>query len=400
MSSYDLLPKIFVLNGTVKATGTSANLTAGEFGLYSPKTHEVITAGNAASHPAAYVATGSYYASDRIGDLHGGYKESDKSPAPTKGIDPKRVSRFYKVAPQTAQNQVVRLFWNGVAGQAATQFLCGKTYYVRLELKGEPILRFINRYLYKQFGVHTGCCNNDCSAPCTDEVVDAAIVMKGYADQMNADPLFSKFITVAAQYNNAGTATDVTGAYVSPALPADKALVLAGLLITVNYSETKFADCSFNQADYYNQAFIEVLASMVDQNNDPCEHGGVKMNSITGEKFYEITPFKTPGGLGEQVIREFITDQTQKGIFFSHIPRDRETTGNIALTAVDRSATYQKYFLIYQVSTRGNASNTFSQDQYILTFNIKTGTSVTAFEALMLAYLQAHNPSLTLELVA
>lgn len=458
MSDYDLLPKLFVLNGTVKTTGSSADLTAGDLGLYDAVTNAVVTAGNASTHPNAYIAQGSFYTSDRLGNVHGGYKESIKSPAPSKGIAARNVKRWYKKPPRAAVNQKVRLFWDGSATGTGPQFFCGKTYRLRLELKGEPVLRFINRQIYEQFAAFTGCCANDCSAPCTDAVVDAALVLYDYAKQINGNPLFSPFISAQAFVKTAVTtlnttsgstaatvasgtgivvgqkvisanvaegttvaaiagttvtlssnatatgatipvtfSTIVTNAYVSPTLDADKAAVVAGLDISVTYSATSFADCSFNAGDFYNQAFVEILASMVDQFDNPCETGEVVMNSITGENFKEVTAFTTPAGSGELVLREFIASQHQSGIFFSHDPRTRETTGNIAMTAVDRNSTYTRYYLIYSVGISGNPSNTLSHDQYVLCFAVKTGTNAATFEALMLAWLTAFNPNITLE---
>lgn len=460
MSDYDLLPKLFVLNGTVKTTGTSADLTAGDFGLYDAASNVVVTSANKASYPNAYIAQGSYYASDKLGGIHGGYKESIKSPASTKGINPKMVKKWYKVAPRAATKQKVRLFWDGTTAGAGPSFFCGKTYRLRLEAKGEPILRYINRQIYKQFAAFTGCCANDCAAGCTDAIADGGAVLLDFATQINANPIFSNFISAQAFVKAAATtitttsgstsatvasgtgiavgqkvigagiadgttvaavagtsvtlsvAATATGAtvpvtfstildatYVSPNTDAGKAAVVAGLDITVIYSATVFGDCSFNQGDFYDEGFVEVMASLVDQNDNPCDSGEVVLNSITGTNFKIINDFTTPAGSGEKVLREFIASQTQSGIFFSHDPRSREVSGNIAMTAVDRAATYTRYYLEYSVMQSGNPSNANSQDQYILCFAVKTGNSASAFETLMLAWLQAHNPTLALETI-
>lgn len=460
MSTFDLHPKLFLTNGTIKTTGTSANLNAGELGLYNVNTHQVVTVANAASHPAAYIAQGSYYPTDKIAKVQGGYKESIKSPAFTKGINPKNVTRWYKVAPTAAVSQVVRMFYDGTTTGTGPTFLCGKQYFLRLEAKGEPVLRFINRYIYKHFAVRTACCANDCSAPCTDEAVDAATVMWNYANQINIDPLFSNFVVARAITKSAASLTNTTvgsavvvvasatgiavgqrvigagipfGAtvvsisglnitlsivatatatavpttyntvvstsYVSPVLAADKALVVAGLEVEVVYSETVFGDCSFNQADYVNDQFIEILGSMVYQNGDICESGEVVMNHSTGAGWTEVRAFNIPEGLGEFVLREYIASQNQSGIFFSHDPRSRETSNNTALSAVDRTANYFRYYMIYNVAVKGNASNTLSQDQYILCFAIKQGLPVTNFEALFAAWFAALNPAITLEIL-
>ena len=524
MSTFDLHPKLFLTNGTIAKSGTSANLTAGQLGLYDVFTNQVITVANAATHQVAYIAQGSFYPKDKIG-THGGYKESIKSPAFTKGIRPANVKRFYKVGAQPSVNQSVRMFWDGGAASAGPQFICGKTYTLRLEAKGEPVLRFINRYIYKHLPAYTGCCGGDCSASCTPEVVDAATVMLSWAIGANSDPLLSKFLnarpivkvasanlsitsgataatvdvagaiaagqrviaagvpygttvvsiaglnvvlsasatataTVGSSFNmvvlptvstigsivsGANTiaitaiqsitvgqtvvasgipaGTTVTGVngysvslsasatasfsnigiqfigYVSPVAVADKAAVIAGLEVDSTYAETVFADQSFSPGDYYNQSFVEILGSLVYQNGDVCDSGEVVMNHDTGVNFYEVVPFQTPQGSGELVLRDFIASQLQQGIFFSNTPRDRETTGNIALSAVSRSATYTKYFMIYSTSISGNPSNALSKDQYILQFAVLTGTDVTDFEALMLGWLQAGNPSLVLETI-
>ena len=458
MSSFDLIPKLFLTNGTIATTGTSANLNAGDLGLFDVYTHQVVTVANAASHGAAYIAQGSYYPNDKIGS-HGGFKESVKSPAPTKGINPKAVKRFYKDLPRPAVTQSVRMFWNGSPTAVGPQFFCGTNYTLRLEVKGEPVLRMINRDLYKHLVAYTGCCGNDCSTACTSVPVDGATVLAQFAATVNKDPLLSKFLSGRAIVKVAspvltialgatsGTVDSATGIavgqriigagivygttvisvsgsnvtisvattaavatavsfcavvdanYVSPATDALKAAVVAGLEVDVNYVETVFMDQSFNQADYYNQRFIEVLGSMVYQNTVSCSGTDVVMNHSTGAGWTEVVPFKTPQGSGEIILREFIASQTGNGIFFSHIPRDRETTGNIALTAVDRTASYVRYGLIYSVQQTGNPSNTLSHDQYLISFAIKSGVSLVAFETVMLAWLNAFNPNLVLEVI-
>lgn len=454
-SDYDLHPKLFVLNGTVKTTGTSADLTAGDFGIYDVKDHSVVTSANKANHPVAYFAQGSYYNGDELG-MHGGYTESIKSPAPSYGVDPRLVSKFYKEAPKAAVNQKVRLFWDGASG-TAPKFLCGETYHVQVELKGEPILRFINRYVYKTFGLYTGCC----PAGTPPLYTDPAVVLADLAKQINEDPIFSKFVSAEAFTSAASTTITTTSAsatatvasgtgiavgqkviavgvadgttvsavsgttvtlskpatatgsgvaasfskviadpYTPVTVQADIAAMKAGLDITVTYVDTTFGNCSFNQGDFYGKGAVDVLASMVDMFPDPCANGEVVLNSSTGEGFTELVPFSFPAGSGEEVLRDFIASQHQSGIYFSNDPRDRETTGNVAMTAVDRSKSYLRYYLIYKVPVKGNPSNALSCDQYILNFAVASGTSVTAFETLMLAWLQQFNAGLTLETIA
>lgn len=447
---YDLIPKLFVLNGTVKTTGTSADLTAGDFGLYDVGTHAVVTTGNKASHPQAYIAVGSYQTSDTLG-MAGGYKVSDKSPAPGKGIDPKRVTDWYKVAPRASKNQIIRLFWDG-ASTSGPSFECNKTYYLRLEAQGEPVLRYINRYIYKNFGVHTGCCDENCGDPCAKTGVDAAVILAEYAKQINADPLFSKFakakavvkvasttitttsgstsatvasgtgiaigqlvisenvaygttvagvvgttVTLSAGATGNGTTKPVNfvkvvdSSYTSPSASDDKAAVLAYLEVEAVLDPTVFGDCSFLPGDYVEQSFVDIHASMVTENGDPCDNNDVDVN------FQEIQAFQLPAGQGELVARDFISSQMYKQVFYAADPRERETSANVALSTVDRSASYVRYYLIYSKDIHGNPSNNLSKDQYVLCFAVKSGVDASAFETLMLGWLQAFNPSITLK---
>jgi hypothetical protein len=183
--------KVFVSDGTLAGAGTSADLTAGKIGFYDYKTNAVVTAAPGSGNQVVYLAQGSYHTNDKVGPFHGGYKESIKS----KGINPKYVSRFFKQTAQTAQNQVVTLGWDKTpAGTSSPKFECGKSYNLRLDLKGSPILRFLNHQAYHTFMAYSGCCANDCSAGCTGDPVDAASVMLQWADQINADPIFGNFV--------------------------------------------------------------------------------------------------------------------------------------------------------------------------------------------------------------
>jgi len=60
--------KLFVLNGTVSTTGNSSNLQAGDFGMFDQKLNTVVTVGTVTNTPKVYLAQGSYYANDRIGN--------------------------------------------------------------------------------------------------------------------------------------------------------------------------------------------------------------------------------------------------------------------------------------------------------------------------------------------
>ena len=85
--------------------GTPGNiLPGGQFAFVNAKTWELQTdaPGNCCS---LVLAAGSIYQNDKIGPFHGGYLESNKS----KEINPKYVSRFYRVDPCLPQNNIIHI---------------------------------------------------------------------------------------------------------------------------------------------------------------------------------------------------------------------------------------------------------------------------------------------------
>jgi hypothetical protein len=90
------------LNGKL---GTPGNiLLGGKFAFVDPKTWTLQRDAPDNCCPLI-LAAGSIYDNDKIGPFHGGYKESNKS----KTINPKYVSKFYRVDPCTPQNEIVHL---------------------------------------------------------------------------------------------------------------------------------------------------------------------------------------------------------------------------------------------------------------------------------------------------
>jgi hypothetical protein len=94
----------FVTNLTGKL-GTPGNILAGgKFAFVNAKTWDFVD--TAPTNCCNLVlAAGSIYQNDKIGPFHGGYKETNKS----KEINPKYVSRFYRVDPCTPQNNVIHI---------------------------------------------------------------------------------------------------------------------------------------------------------------------------------------------------------------------------------------------------------------------------------------------------
>jgi hypothetical protein len=203
--------KVFLGTGTYQksSSGTTASelTTVGNFGLYNASTFVNL---NAATGTNFIIASSSLNpTNDKIGPYHGGYAESTKS----KTINPKYISGFYKVAPKTATNSIVAVGLtaglNNVPYAACTKtYKCDETYYLRVDIKGSPAMRFLNRNAYYVADYYTGCCATGQTS------VDPAAVMVGWAKGLAEDPRINQFINpVAYVSTNAGASYT---AYVNP----------------------------------------------------------------------------------------------------------------------------------------------------------------------------------------
>lgn len=436
-------------------TGKTQDLDPGQIGLFDSKTYSAISAAPASGNQTFILAQGSYHTTDKIGPFHGGYQESVKS----KVINPKYVSRFFKVSAATAQNQILNL-------NSGLAFKCGTTYNLRIDVKGSPALRFLNHNLYHTFDHFTGCCANDCSVSCTGDPVDPAVVMKGWADQINEDPIMSKFIqatplvqvttqaatgtsgqsTVTLSATNASVAvgqyvsgtgiavgakvtavntTTVTvdkantGA-VSGTLKFSKAVddsytaveydgtnastieaIAAELRIEVAYTDTKFGDCTFTVNDKYDLEPLFVYLSITDETGDPCAIWP-KANSSTGAGITELQAPKQAVGTGETVLRDlilfnrYLQDPFPHGASVEQL-RLREVLDDTALSTVDRNGLYDQVCILHNVPRLNNSTSLFDNDQYLLVIPVPAGTDVSSFTDLVQDILDLAGNGVTLE---
>lgn len=452
MSNYPYaFPKTFILNGTVATTGTSGALTAGQFGLFDKNTNAVVTTSNVATYPYVYAAQGSFYTIDKLANTPlGRLKESRK----TQGINAKYVSKFYKKVSVAPANHILKI--GGTA--SALAFEADKTYHLRVEFKGSPALRVLNRHLYKHVPFFTGCASGDCLTGCDKEYVDPGVVMKGWADYINADPLLSTmsiatpYVQAAATTVSSDTDADVTvvvasatgivvgqlvqGAGIKPntfvtniagttitlskatgVLTTSQAITfntviddsysaaandttpsakVVFLVISAGYTDSTFNDCSFNPYDFVQVEPLIIYASLVDEIGNPCE-SGPKINSNVNQNTTEIQAPVQPQGIGETVLRDLLLSMEYDGIHFSTDPRVREIEKNPALDAVDRTSTYTRYYLQFHVPTHVMPTNTMGSNQYLVCFAFESSIDTSAFETLITTWLAANNPTVSLQ---
>jgi len=255
-------------------------------------------------------------------------------------------------------------------------FLCDETYSLRLDIKGSPALRFLNRNTYLTVDAYTGCCDDDDIDPTP---VDSTLVFIEWAKQIVSSPLISPFVklVVIAQdgtilYDPATSASDLAQTasgmtwddYVSPGYIED---ACGGIILEGAYVDTKFGDCTFQSTDFFEKEPVLLYASLIDYNGDPCEFEGLCVIKECNAKQAE--------GFGEQVMRDLIMSESYRQNFFHSDLRIREITqGNQMLSDIDRSAQYDRLYLLHSVPRFNNPSSTFDNDQYLLEFVALAGS--------------------------
>ena len=377
---------------TLPVAGTpSASLTAGQIGLFNAKTFESITAAPASNTPFI-LAQGSYFTNDKIGPYHGGYQESIKS----KMINPKYITRVFTTCAANPQNNIVAVGWDLSEGPGF-QFECGKTYRLRIDLKGSPALRFLSHNVYNTVDVFSGCCTDDCSATCTGAPVDAACVLLGWKDRIGINPILSQFIHAQVFVNDGGDPVEVfserdhelnSGLSVYECVTgAGAADVVAGLKLTVAYEDTKFGSCTFRVTDHYELMPLKILVSVTDETGEPCAikpTGNSSGYVATGQSnlVTEIQEGLQAQGVGETVVRDVIlAGRYRQEAFpdgnFTDSLRMRKIEVPDAIREFDTTQLYNSINILHSVPRLNNPTGTFDNDQYLITIWVKQGVNCT-----------------------
>ena len=407
--------------GVATSELSAVGIPAGYFGIFDSKTYLSINPSSAVDSVAELVAgccpfiiaSSPIMVNDKIGPYAGGYRESNKS----KIINPKYLRQFYYVAPCTPQQSVVSVGTTpGTSGETNSNdfqggttsstcdfcFLCGETYYLRIDVKGSPALRFLNHQAYQTLDAYTGCCTG--ASPSN---VDPTLVYLSWAKKIVQNPYLKDLIApVVFDYTGVawyapgttvtfdGTNTPVTSAEwwesatgvdqyaASPQAAAWTNECTAGMRLYGAYVETKFGNCTFQVTDFFEKEPVKILASMVDYTGDPCTFEGVCVYN----ECYGLQGM----GFGEQVLRDLILSESYlqnyvgSGLDF----RVREITqGYDIINAVNRNTLYGRYFILHSVPRYNNPTGVFDNDQYLL--EIVTNGRITAFETAMTRLLDA-----------
>jgi hypothetical protein len=329
-------------------------------------------------------ATGVAGAADDIlggNRFHGGYAESWKS----KMINPNYVRFVGKQPTVAAATSLVTMEAVGTCFKCADE---GPS--VRMDFKGAPALRALNRNGYKILGGDGYCC------PAGDTYKDPAKVLADMAIQLLSDPILSQLIDVKVEKdNNAGSYSTITdSATATGNTRYEKQQTAIGLLraytpattivaghkgkitITDTSSSTVFGNCSFDTRDYYQVEPLQIFASELDEDGDPCTNGCITISRTNG---------KESETKGELILRDVLMYQrymqhpTNQGNRDSSRFREIEKTGPAdGGLGIVRSADYTCYYVLHTVPRFNNPTGTFDNDQYLI--KIATETVVAAFE--------------------
>lgn len=256
----------------------------------------------------------------------------------------------------------------GTASGCCHEFYCGETYYLRIDIKGSPALRYLNHNAYQTLSAYTGCC-----AGPTPTAVDSTLVMIEWAKALVINQYLTPFVAPIV-FDEAGAAWFAPGTTVDPisgtavtsaqwwtayVSPGHTNGACAGLRLVGAYVETKFGNCSFQITDFFEKEPVQIYASLVDYTGDPCVFEGIcVVKECTGLQGI---------GFGEQVVRDLILAQSYLQNFFHTDIRIREITqGDQILSSVNRNALYTRYYILHSVPRFNNPTGTFDNDQYML----------------------------------
>jgi hypothetical protein len=241
------------------------------------------------------------------------------------------------------------------------EFMCGETYYLRIDVKGTPALRFANHFLYRTLQADGGCCVD----PSNPQPVDPAIIYAQWATAISIDPYLSSFVQPLLVVDNQSYAKDADTALSLGLLATDifanapVTSTTAGLVLMGAYVDTTFQNCTFQVSDYFGVVPVQIYASEVDYQGDPCTFGGLCVT--------EICPGIQANGTGEQKVRDLILSESYLQNFTHSDLRIREITqGTRAYEVLDRAAIYSSMYLLHSVPRYSNPSSTYDNDQYLL----------------------------------
>lgn len=360
-----ILTSLDVHVSKLKSTAASEGMLLGPgvTGFFNSKTDKSLDLGKNEDCCPFYVASASIKLNDKQGPFHGGYQESNKS----KVINPRFLRKAWKVNANAASPAFLQIGGtpDNVAGDGGClkEYLCGESYYLRVEVKGTAALRFANHNLYQTLQADGGCCADPANPAILLE--NGLDIYKQWGTAIAENPYLADFINPILVVDGDSYAYSEELAAAAGLAPGKvysavtTSATNAGLILQGAYVDTKFQDCTFQPTDYYGKEPVQLFASEVDLNGDPCTFGGVCV--------VETCPGIQANGLGEEKVRELILSESYLQNFMSTDLRIREITqGTRAYEVLSRTGSYSSFFMLHSVPRYSNPSGTYDNDQYLL----------------------------------
>lgn len=189
--------KVFVGSGAIRTSGHSADLKAGELGLFDAETFRALAPGvTYTTNNKVVLAQGSFHQKDVLALGHGGLKESIKS----RPIHGAHITDWRFAGPQKPQSHVVTIGYDGVDTTKTISAKVDTGYTLRIFVKGSPSSRFFQHDIYHDFFYKT-VCPADCTDGCADPTSPVPMV-EDYVKQINTHPFISPFVKAEALYDS------------------------------------------------------------------------------------------------------------------------------------------------------------------------------------------------------
>ena len=348
-----------------------------------------------------YLVQGSILPNDKIGS-HGGFKETVKS----KGINVKYITGLWKKSAAASTVSKIRV----IVGPTCAP--CGEPLRFRLDVKGSPALRFLNRNAYaiadSEFSL-----NNNASVCCANnqEYLDPVVALAKIGAFLIQDPIIGKFLsttlataatlhyattsaglgTIASPTGTAATINDVIGTsptYTPETTPTRWAALTLEANTLANLS-TNFGFGSFDTRDFYETEPITFAGSILDETGNPCNNCGTVTTTIG------VRPETT----GETVVRDLLLTESYMQNPINQGNKDsarmREILGfdaSNSYSSISRTTNYDVNYIEHVVPRFNNPSSTFDSEQYLYKI-YSTGSATTVVDNMMTALAAASGVS-------
>ena len=407
----------------------------------------VLPASLSAAPKMIYLAQGSFHANDKIGPHHGGYQETVKSKGinpkyisafyRVDSMTPK--NNIIQVCAEGCNltcNTTYRLRID-VKGSPALRFLTRNAYLtvdaktsccdpdpdhstyimdpttVLLQwadrISGSPLMsNFVEPHVYVYSSGTYGAVDTNTDAVLGDTFITPSsttgiiagqkvVLSNGqsaYVDSISSGNVnIVDFAGVPVEITTGftgGTATfyeEVTTAtYTEVTNQTTLATLQACIDLVGAYVDTKFGDCSFRPTDHYELQPVQIYASTLDENEDPCDT--ICFTTSTVQEAFQGK------GFGETFLRELILAKQYQQEWWTNDVRLREVLDNTSLSEISRNTSYTVYNILHSVPRKSNPNGMMDNDQYLV--RIVCTTDNAQFEEYINKLLSLNNNSIAL----